>query len=653
MNQGDGGVRVQAVKRLVSMLIVGILVLSGVATLLKGQRRQRPQTGRMCLDFRDERGFNPNQYKKVAFPLQKNGFEVTAPNNEGYLYITNSRKALFIPGNGIDIVFPAPASRVILDTSSTMAGARIELTAYNKANQRLFNNTFRAGAGHSVRGDNISRITIKPAGGQTRSLTYLNRTFLFSTCIVPAPVSPRPGPPDEDKKPDLAIELSLEYLKEEQRVKVDWTVENTGNARSPTVKIVVSSGMLNWKFEDEQPPFSEGERRNFYHKVEPPEEFMGRSVFFRGVVDPDNNIAELNEENNAMEKEIFIARAEPPEEKQPNMAINLNPRYAGEEGRLLVDGFVENTGNARSPEVRVLLSCEELNWRRDDLMPPFGQGEVREFHYSLAVPGDIRGRRIVITGIVDPGNTITEMTKTDNRVTREIPLPAMPVDRVTPFPGGLVLIGAALLLFLALMIRYYHSRKGRMRLRWQEEASEEALLEECKHCTRYCHKKVKLVLAFQQITKIYLSFCSPGDGSTVEELALKGKPVKKMKRAAWAYQRGESTEKYEKQVNALAILLLEAIKKWADGLPVTRDVKISAFFEGCKMKVTFTLYHCLHNGVREEWKKESRWKKTFTVTRHQPVALVPALDLSKPEAFGGHIEDLKRQLMEFIESDVV
>ena len=140
---------------------------------------------------------------------------------------------------------------------------------------------------------------------------------------------------------------------------------------------------------------------------------LSGTVIFKAVADPDNALAESNEDNNAAEMNAPVSQAQIDLTIDSVKTSNSKPK-AGQKVSIQVK--VKNAGNTKATNVKLNVYLGDNAGVPDFTIniPSINKNSVSTKSFSWTIPNSIPGTNYPIEAAVDPDNTIVETNEFNN-----------------------------------------------------------------------------------------------------------------------------------------------------------------------------------------------------------------------------------------------
>jgi hypothetical protein len=430
-------------------------------------------------------------------------------------------------------------------------------------------------------------------------------------------------------------------------------------------------------------------------KLDVPDGVSGTVVGPRVIVDPDDEILEQDETNNALSTKALVPAADDksgatdppapapktdtgadtpppappvtrpapavtpaaparpvvpqraPRREKPDLTIRIVARHRVG-NRVEVELRVANLGG-RAPATTVEVTAPGLLTATKTLAP-LASGASTALTASLRIPASARGHEIAMAAVVDPARAIDEQNEANNRDATTIAIPAPKPAPAAPAaepaakvdePGWpartieIVLAGCALVIGISLRPSFKLMRR---RVR-RDGADKRQPPDECRHCTRYT-RKVELELKPARRKIAHLELARQRDHSRRRVRKVEGQIVDQLNGAVRRYRRKGVSDELRATLEPVAAGLVAEVEEWLTDESEDAAVSIEAHLEGGKVECKFIVYRCNHG----TWEKEDEWKAEVEDERDEYAA-----DLAFPiVSHAMATEQLLRQLTAFV-----
>lgn len=491
------------------------------------------------------------------------------------------------------------------------------------------------------------------AGGTVRTSNWieyalpLERKTLTGNRFWDKPIKPAVA-----EGPDLAIASAYDWhFEEENRLLVlPVKIVNRGNMAAGDTVVQAFDPDYGWSSRKTRIPSLAPEGQITVDVVlEIPDEMRGMKHTFLVEIDPEDVVRELNEDNNrTTTPTIFI----PPPER-PDLVVDSLEWEIVDDRLLVITAWVENTGDAGSPETALHVESRTARWwSAEATVPELGSRRGTRITVELEIPEEMHGQVHLFRAQVDPRGELVEQNEDNNwhdiEIEIMVPETAEEGEDRTALLVITVVVGAIAVISITLTVR--HSISVRRHREWQEKSKEEEPPETCQECTYYCRKiEIELKPALRKIAHLNITARDTGSGEQIKEMRVQGEIVDRLNGVVAARRRGVKPEKLQEQISPLASTLMQQIIEWLRGEESSRDISIAGHLQGGKVTCQFILYHCKRRGTTNVWEEEDKWKATLEEKRDEPVGLLHALYSAEPNTAERLKPELVRFLTQFIE----
>jgi len=130
---------------------------------------------------------------------------------------------------------------------------------------------------------------------------------------------------EEERRPDLTLrQIDWDIVEDGNLLLISALIENLGNEAAHSTDVYAfAQDVTWWTAEATTPVLDSGSRVWLELELEVPDELRGDSYLFGLLVDPRDNIAELNEENNRREIEIWIPEVEETDDDYTVLVVTI------------------------------------------------------------------------------------------------------------------------------------------------------------------------------------------------------------------------------------------------------------------------------------------------------------------------------------------
>jgi subtilase family serine protease len=253
-----------------------------------------------------------------------------------------------------------------------------------------------------------------------------------------------------DQRPDLtmtALEPSIDPAGE--WLTLYFAVENRSDVAVPATQVDLFDVTTRYRLElRDIPPLPANERFNDEITIPVDDNWRGTTRGFAALIDPDEKIAETDENNNEYySKDIEIVG---PQLDLAIVGLELQKEYSPP--ILLI--WIENQGDSDAPETDVEVRDAGGGALSEPVaVPSLAPGSSFTAEATLRIAADWPGGDVMLEAIVDPLNQLVERDKTNNRWPASVFISPDGGDPFTAANVGIAAIAAAGLILAIVWIR--------------------------------------------------------------------------------------------------------------------------------------------------------------------------------------------------------
>ncbi|MBI4779495.1 carboxypeptidase regulatory-like domain-containing protein [Candidatus Falkowbacteria bacterium] len=250
----------------------------------------------------------------------------------------------------------------------------------------------------------------------------MKKLFIFSLIITATLLCAATFAKADDTataQPDLSIsasdlKITPASFKGGDKITLKATVANSGTTKASNVKVKFYFNGAEVFSKNITSISKKGKSAVSYQYILPLN--LSGAVIFKVVADPENTVAESNEDNNEAEISVNIAAAQI-DLTIDSVKTSVTKPKAGQ--KIFVQAKVKNIGNAKAANIRLNIYLgDNIGTPNFTInIPSINKNSVSAKSFSWTIPNNIPGANYPIKAVVDPENIITETNEINNEKT--------------------------------------------------------------------------------------------------------------------------------------------------------------------------------------------------------------------------------------------